>query len=187
MQGQAEFHADETEFPINTWTRVDLLGMFAKTINWIPDDKAYLAGMLALLVVPCILIRQITDREVETGADGLTASIAVITILIVIYHHSYDCLLIVVPWVGFTFCQSRVLPGMSMPWKTMLAILLSVPLLNYLSTQSARNILGFDQLDSAWQLITMINGLCLFAALLILLAYAFHFAVKYTIARDFGK
>lgn len=186
MEGQAEFHADETEFPINTWTRVDVLGMFAKTINWIPDDKMYLAGMLILLVVPCIVVHQITNREKDPGAAGLTSCISLITMLIVIYHHSYDCLLVVVPWVGLTFFQSKILPEIASKWKTILALLLTVPLLNYLSTESARNILGFDQHQFVWQLITMINGVCLLAALLVLLAHAFHFAVKCAIERDFA-
>ena len=186
-EGQAEFHADESEFPVNTWTRVDLLGMFAKAIDWIPDDRAYLVGMLALLVMPCLAIHQITDRETDTGATSLTGCIAMVTILIVIYHHSYDCLLIVVPWIGLTFFQSKVLPEMTMRWKTVLALLLTVPLLNYASTLSFRDKFGFDQHQSLWQLITMINGICLAAVLLILLAQAFHVAVKQTIHRDFGR
>ncbi len=186
-EGQAEFHNDETEFPINTWTRVDLLGMFAKTVNWVPDDSIYLAGMFVLLVVPCVVIHQITDRETDSGAASLTACISLITILIAIYHHSYDCLLIVVPWVGLTFFRPYVLPEMSKRWKTVLALLLTVPLLNYLSTQSFRDKLGFDQYEFTWQSITMINGLCLFVVLLILLAHAFHVAVKQTIQRDFGR
>ncbi len=186
-EGQSAFHADETEYPINTWTRVDVLGMFAKVFNWVPDDKVYLLGMLVLMIIPCILINQITDREENTGAAGLTSLIALITMLIAIYHHSYDCLLIVVPWVGLLLFPKNLVPTLGSKTKFMTGLLLTVPLLNYLSTQSARSILNFDQSDTAWQLITMINGVCLSAVLVLLLVHAFHLAVTYTVRRDFGN
>ena len=186
-EGQSEFHADETEFPINTWTRVDLLGMTAKTVNWVPGDKASLVGMAFFLIVPCVLINQITDREENKGAAGLTSFIALTTMLIGIYHHSYDCLLIVVPWVGMAFYSRKVIPTLGQRTKLLIAFLLTVPLLNYLSTQTARDLIGFDQRDTVWQLITMVNGICLTAVLVIFLVNAYHLAVTYTVRRDFGN
>ena len=172
QEGQAEFHGDESEYPINTWTRIDLVGMAAKAINWIPDDKAHLGCMVLLLVVPCVVIYRVADGEFDDGILGLTGQIALLTILLAIYHHSYDCLLVVVPWVGFIFFGDRVLPEVGRPTKWLLGLLLSVPLLNYLSTKTGREILEFDQLDMGWQLITVINGMCLLIALIILMTIA---------------
>jgi hypothetical protein len=187
FEAQSEFHSEVEEYPVNSWTRVDLLGMAAKVANWIPADRDYLTAMLVFLIVPAVLINQITDRESNHGAAGLTSCIALLTMLVGIYHHSYDCLLIVVPWVGFAFCRSQMLPEASNRIKILLALLLTGPLLNYLSTHTARDKLGFEQSDTIWQMITMINGVCLMLALVILLGHAYHLAVANTIRKDFGR
>ncbi len=178
QEGQAEFHDDESEHPVNTWTRIDVVGMAAKAVNWIPDDKAYLGCMLLLLVGPCVVIYRVAESEFDDGILGLTSQIALLTILLSIYHHSYDCLLIVVPWVGYVFFGDRVLPETSRRTKWFLGLLLSVPLLNYLSTKTGREILKFDQLDLGWQLITVINGMCLLIALMILMTIAYQSLAK---------
>ena len=187
VAGQGAFHADETEFPINTWTRVDLVGMFAKAINWIPADKIYLAGMFVLIALPCIVIRQIIDREGQSGANSLTGVIALVAILLAIYHHSYDCLLIVPVWAGAVFFPENVLPEVGRRSKSLIGILLSVPLFNYASTQSFRDLFKLDQYSFVWQSITMLNGLCLFAVMVIILFAAWRRAVYCTIQKDFGR
>jgi hypothetical protein len=52
-------------------------------------------------------------------------------------------------------------------------LLLMVPMLNYVSTRAVRERLGFEQLDFTWQAITMVNGICLTVALVIMIGYAF--------------
>ena len=186
-EGQVEFHADETEFPVNTWTRVDVLGMFAKIINWVPEDKVYLASMFGFVLIPCVVIRQIVDREVDSGMLGISSLIALLTSLLGIYHHSYDCLLVVVPWVAITFFSSKVMVEIQPKTKWFLGVLLSIPLVNYLSTQSARNGLGLEQTSFTWQAITLINGACLSLALIIVLAVGWRLAVSHAIQKDFGR
>jgi hypothetical protein len=172
VEGQEAFHSDETEFPVNTWTRLDLVGMFAKLIDWRPDDKVYLGGMLVLLIVPFVAIRRIADRESNSGAAGLSSSIVIVATLLCIYHHSYDCLLLIVPLVGCLFFTDRVLPGLGYGSKWTLGVALAIPFANYFSTQSARGVLGLEQTSFVWQLITLVNGLCLIVAMAILLSLA---------------
>lgn len=187
VAGQEAFHADETEFPVNTWTRVDMLGMYAKVVDWRPDDSVYLFGMFGLIAIPCIAVWQITDREDAPQLSGVTSLIVLLTMLVGLYHHSYDCLLVALPWLGVTFFPNRVLPEFGSRIKMYLAILLSVPMFNYASTQSARGLLGLDPTGALWQFITLVNGLCLTAALLITLAGAWRMAVAHTIQKDFGR
>ena len=172
-EGMEEFHDDETEYPVNTWTRVDLVGMFAKMIDWIPTNTHYLIGMFLLMIPSCIGIQRIAKSENDTGAGGLSAAIALLTILLAIYHHSYDCMLALVPLVGVAFFADDALPSMSRQSKWFLACLLAVPFVNYLSTQSARNLLKLEQTDFVWQAFTLINGISLLAALVLLLFACF--------------
>lgn len=174
LQNGQEAHIDDvTEHPINTWTRIDLVGMFAKVMDWNPDAKVYLVGMFFLLIVPGLAIAKTTNVESNSGACGLTGWIVMLSMLIGLYHHSYDCLLLVAPWIGITFFGKQTLPELGSFSRWTISLLTAVPAGNYLSTQTARDKLGFEQLDFAWQAITMINGICLLIALLILLYHAF--------------
>lgn len=172
-RGQQALHDDPTELPINTWTRTDITGMVAKVMNSAPNDKVYLAVMVVLLVIPGIAVYRLSGFE-RQGAASLSGAIISVSVLLSIYHHSYDCLLLVVPWAGLAFfgCMKE----MRVWERSALVVLLATVAGNYLSTQTARNRLGLDQLDPAWQAITLINGICLLIALVILLTAAFRIA-----------
>ena len=168
--GQQALHDDVTEFPVNTWTRTDIVGMAAKLLNTVPDDVSYLSAMLLLLIVPGIAVYRLSNNR-HNGAASLSGAIIGVSVLLSIYHHSYDCLLLVVPWVGITLfgCAGRLLN-----WERRIVILmLAVVASNYLSTRSARSFLGFKQHDFEWQLITLINGVCLIVAAATLIRAAF--------------
>ncbi len=172
-EGQAALHADESELPINTWTRVDLVGMTAKLLRANPGDAVYLSVMLGLLVVPGMALWRLSKQGYAYGASGLTGMIIAVSMLLSIYHHSYDCLVLAVPWVGFAFFGNRVLADFSPVARWTVVVLAGVPAVNYLSTMIVRNLLNLDQSSWLWQGITMINGVCLFAALVVLLIAAF--------------
>jgi hypothetical protein len=94
-----------------------------------------------------------------------------LAILLSVYHHSYDSLLLVVPWAGVTFFGC--LKELAIPWRVLVSILVAVPAANYVSTQSARDALELDQHSMTWTVLTLINGFCLLFALCILLVAAF--------------
>jgi len=173
--GQQAFHDDPTEEPINTWTRIDAAGMVAKVMHRVPGTAEYLGVMMVLLTIPCAVLWRLTGREngdCEQGAAGLSALIVVLALLVTIYHHSYDCLIVVVSLVALLLNSKRLFPDWSRLVAIVVGILLLVPLLNYVSTRSARNAMGFEQADWIWQLITMGNGIGLAIALLIAMVLA---------------
>lgn len=174
ISGQEAFHDDPTELPVNTWTRIDIAGMVAKATNSAPGNGVYLLTMVVLIIVPGIAIYHHSQRESNVGATGLTAFIAVLALLVTIYHHSYDCLLFIVPWLAMCLCGSHTLPMVGRWWRWTLALLMLVPTLNYVSTMSFRDKMHLEQTDALWQGITMLNGVCLTASLLILVAHAFY-------------
>jgi len=176
FEGQKAFDDDPTEYPINTWTRVDLVGMFAKAINWIPDNQVYLGAMFVLLIPPGLIIRRAVDHERNRGAMGLTALISMLGLLVMLYHHSYDCLLVVPGVLSLALFGHKTMVEVPKWARLVVTALLLVPPVNYLSTMSFRDKMGLEQYSFNWQSITMINGFCLTISLLILMYYAWKLA-----------
>ena len=171
--GQKAFDDDPTEFPVNTWTRLDTIGMVSKAMAWKPGNHIYLIGMLVMMIVPGIAIYRTSRIESNTGATGISAMILCLAMLVTIYHHSYDCLLVTVMWVGVTFFGRQVCPELKPFERFALTGLLGIPALNYLATLRVREALGADNQSVVWNVVTSINGVCLLIALLILVLAAF--------------
>ncbi len=167
-EGRMALHDDPTEDPINTWTRLDSVGTISKVVGWKPNDGGYLSSMMFMLAIPGWVIFKVAANERNRGATGLTAMIVCLTILVSIYHHSYDSLLIAVPWIGLTFFRSidqHELPDWA---RTVTAVLLAVPLANYLSTRVFQQKMGLDPQGPVWEILTSANGVCLLLALVVL-------------------
>ncbi len=160
------------KLPENTWTRLDLFGVVAKIMHWNPGNRDYLVAMLVLLIPSCISIWRASDRESNSGGTGLTALIACLSILLSIYHHTYDCLLVAVPWIGMMFFGNQVCPEIPASRRRQIAILLTIPAVNYISTYKIRGWLELDNRAIAWDLVTSINGVSLLLALMLTLAAA---------------
>ena len=171
--GQDAFDADENEIPVNTWTRLDSVGVIAKIIDWKPDNKTYLAFMVVLLIIPCWAIWNAAEYESNSGMTGLTGILASVAILVTIYHHSYDCLLVAIPWVGLTFFGKLVCPELKSIERWALSVLLGITAINYASTLKVRSLLSLENQSAIWNVITAVNGVCLFAALIILIVASF--------------
>ena len=173
-EGQQALHEDVTEIPINTWTRTDLVGMIAKPFDWRPGDSVYLTAMFFILLVPGWRLWRFSGTELSRNVNvrpsfGIDGFVIVSSILLSIYHHSYDCLLLFVPWAGVAFYGGKDC-GLSLRRRMIVVALGSVVLLNYLSTQMIRDWVGWEQTDAVWQWITMINGAAIFGVMLVLLA-----------------
>ena len=169
QQGQEALYADPTEIPFNTWTRVDLAGMGAKLVQSNPEDSFYLIVMLVLLWIPGFVLWRKGSVDQGHGATGASGMIICLSILLSIYHQSYDCLIVVVPWVGFALFGDKVAADVSPSIRTWVVALTAVPAANYLSTLTARNVMGLDPSGWIWQSITLISGVCMLVALSALL------------------
>ncbi|MFK7765833.1 MAG: glycosyltransferase family 87 protein [Mariniblastus sp.] len=174
--GQLAFDDDPTEFPVNTWTRLDAVGVVSKVMAWKPDNKVYLAMMCVLLVVPGIAIFRTAGLESNSGATGLTGMIVCLALLVTIYHHSYDSMLIAIAWVGATFFSNRVCPELRRIEHLSLSVLLGIPALNYVATMRFRDAVGVDNQSLVWNVVTSVNGVCLLLALSVVVNAAFRFS-----------
>jgi uncharacterized membrane protein YphA (DoxX/SURF4 family) len=91
-----------------------------------------------------------------------------LSMLLAIHHHSYDCLLLAVPWIGLTLFGETVAASTGVRTRWLAVVLTAVPAVNYLSTISFQEKFDLDRNGLAWQVITQINGVCLLLALVIL-------------------
>lgn len=164
-EGRMALHDDPTEDPINTWTRLDTVGTISKVMGWKPSDLVYLGSMLFILAIPGWVIFKASAKELNRGATGMTALIVCLTILVSIYHHSYDSLLVAVPWIGLAFFRSIDLRELPEWARSLTAVLLAVPLANYLSTRVFQQKMGLDSQGPVWEILTSANGACLLIAL----------------------
>ena len=171
QSGQKALHVEPTEMPVNTWTRLDLTGMFAKVINWAPGDSVYLVVMAIMLVAVGLLVLRKSPGNLRGGAASPQSLFICVGVLLSIYHHVYDCLLIAVPAVALVLYREKSYDQMPAKLRGLLKILVVVPAVNYLSTLSVMGLLEIEKLSFAWQAITLINGICLLMAFTILAFY----------------
>ena len=168
-QGQVAFHADPTELPENTWTRLDVMGMIAKNAHLDPSSTQSLIGMLLMLVPIGWLIWRVREHEPDHRGFGLTASIACLALLVTIYHHSYDALLMLPLWLALLLGGQTAFEWLRNWERHALFGLLTVPVVNYAATLRFRELLGIDNQSAVWNVVTSANGACLLMALILLL------------------
>jgi hypothetical protein len=157
-------------WPVNTWTRIDLLAIAAKWKQWQPEGMLVTLGpMLVILAVPCGLLLatkgQSSSRSSDTGASGLVGLLCMLAMLVSIYHHFYDALILVVPTLAMIGTPTGDWQRIGRLPRAALACLINLPLLNYLSSYSILQRLDLQAGSPAYAAITSINGICLAIAL----------------------
>lgn len=168
-QGQVALHADPTEWPVNTWTRLDLMGVVSKIAHLDPSSTHALIGMLLLLAPIGVLIWRVRDHEANLESFGLTASIACLALLVSLYHHSYDALLTLPLLLALLLGGQAIFDWMRNWERVALLMLLTVPVVNYAATLRFREFFKIDNQSAAWNVVTSANGVCLVLGLILLL------------------
>ena len=162
--GQASHLADPNEQPLNSWVRVDLLAIYAKWTNWNPSELTQLAVMSVLMLVPCALLFWLRNKLEDDGAGGLIGAVCGLTMMVALYHHFYDALVIIAPCAGLALCYGSW-QRVGKVERGVLLTLMLIPLFNYTSSEffiSRLNLEGFGYL-----VITSINGVALAVALVL--------------------
>jgi Glycosyltransferase family 87 len=168
-QGQEALRNDPTELPENRWTRVDLVGMYARVMKIAPGDAVYLGLMPVILAIPALVLFRKCRKPPLFGAVGTSGMLIAVASLLSIHHHSYDCLLLFVPWAGFMLFGPKVAPELGEQARMAVTALVSMPAVNYLSTITFRDKSGLDPEGGLFVAITLLNGVCLLAAMLVLI------------------
>ena len=101
IAGAQELHRSQVdESPLYSWTRVDLLAIVAK---WTGDDPQELThlGVMGVILAPVMwVLFQLKKRDLDDGLVGVAGALILTTILVSVYHQSYDAVLLIAPLAG---------------------------------------------------------------------------------------
>ena len=158
------------ESPVHSWTRLDLFAIISKWRGEDPGDTAHLAVMFIIMAVPMVVLWRRHGCEPCDCLAGLSGTVILTTLLVSLYHQSYDSLLMAAP-------VAAILAGRLPAWRCrplavrlLLAGLLVFPALNYLSTRTA--LLCLEPDGVMVKMFTSLNGLLLTAGLGMLIVLA---------------
>ena len=159
-------HAGVNSF--STFSRDDVFPLINKIFH-VNLASRYERLVTILFVTVSSLAIWFGKNPIESNqSDGLVNALICVTIIVAIYHHTYDTIVLCLPWLAvFSARHSDWRRVYSLVRRTLL-VLLTVPAINYLSTNTVTSRLAEDGLLR--QSITSINGLCLLVAWTILVA-----------------
>ncbi|TWU57716.1 glycosyltransferase family 87 protein [Rubripirellula reticaptiva] len=162
-----EIHrAQDDESPVFSWTRVDVLAVAAKWAGKDPKEATHLIVMAVILIPSMVILNRRRRQGLDDGLVGVTGGLILLTMLVSLYHQSYDTMLMVGPLAAILVKSPPTWAMIPTIWRIGLAGLWAVPLFNYVST---RMILGrLDPGVTAVRVLTSVNGVCLAIGLAIL-------------------
>jgi hypothetical protein len=173
-QTQEIHRAQKDESPVYSWTRIDVLAIVAKWFGSDPRELLHLIVMGFILAPVLWLLNKRRRLGIDDGLLGMTGALILTTMLVSIYHQSYDGLLLIGPLAGIFFgVQAKTWRGKPAWVRWAAAGLMLAPLYNYLSTRVVLGILGWGLEAGDFtgaRIFTSINGVAL-AILLVLLWY----------------
>ncbi|KAA1261357.1 hypothetical protein LF1_39040 [Rubripirellula obstinata] len=174
-QSQEIHRAQKDESPVYSWTRIDLLAIVAKWMGSDPREFLHLVVMGLILAPVLWLLDKRRRLGIDDGLLGMTGALILTTMLVSIYHQSYDGLLLIAPLAGIFFgVQAKTWRGKPAWVRWVAAILMLAPLYNYLSTRVVLGALGWGLEAGDFtgaRIFTSINGVAL--AILLVLLYCF--------------
>ncbi len=188
MRDGQELHmVDPRELPVNTWTRIDLSAIVAKWCGANPSEVLQLGAMMLLMIFPAAALRKLRSQGDFVGAYTMSGAVGLLAILVTLYHHVYDALILVGPiaaltatllerWSGVETQQVALAPPrFGSGWRTIpllvLGVALTAPWWNYFSSEIVLTRLPASPLLQ--NLITSSNAVFLLLALLLLGALPF--------------
>jgi hypothetical protein len=145
QEGQAYHMADPIELPVNSWLRMDWTAIVAKWTNRDPAESIQVVVMLTLYALAFDVLRRIRKRKYadvaidsvdQSSTISVAGSLAAISILLFVYHHVYDAMLLVPAVLAIALLPGNAWPGrLSNRLRLVLLVLLSMPYWNYFSTE----------------------------------------------------
>lgn len=134
QQGQSAHMADAYEFPVNTWTRIDALALYAKWMEIVPGELMHLTVMVFLLPISALALWRLQFVKHHQCAAGLSSGLMAVSMLATLYHHVYDALLLFPAAFGLILCEPSTQRG-SARLRLIIAMLLLLVAWNYASSE----------------------------------------------------
>jgi Glycosyltransferase family 87 len=161
--GQENHLADPTEFPINTWTRIDFSAIVCKWMGTNPGEIVLIGAMLPLIAWPVWKLHQLANAGDRNGATTPSGAIAALTLLTTLYHHAYDGLLTCGVVAGLLFANHAGFQRLGFYSKCVRVLFVTAPWWNFASTESL--LLRMPSVPLLKELLSSVNALLLLVAL----------------------
>src|SRR5262245_19975291 len=154
--------------PATSFTRLDVTALIGHVCGCDPGPLLALGASLAVLACGLLAVRRLS---LSTGSDArpLLASIACLTVLLAVYHQTYDALLLALPLACLG--PGRMLARHPLARGVVSALLL-LPFCNLVGTY--RIIRGFSLSPGTVAIATGVNAAALSAAFVVLLTLALY-------------
>lgn len=159
--------------PENTWVRIDLIGMIYKAFGGKPDFLLYLLTMVPMLGIPGWYLWHYGKQNYRYGASDVSGLLIGLTMLLALYHSTYDALILAAPFTAMLFYGPKVMPELSNRSRFWIGSLIAVSSMNYLATLSGKKLLNLSTESLLWQWLSVLSGICLLLALILLVAMLF--------------
>ena len=150
----------------STFSRDDVLPLINKCLGRSISSFYERVVTAVLVLITSLVIWFHKSPTASKRSDGLVNALVCVTVIIAIYHHTYDTLILCVPWLAITVASNAEWKQLNKPTRYTLITLLTVPAVNFLSTNTVTSYLVEG--GNVRMLITSINGCCLLASWLIL-------------------
>ncbi len=165
--GQDNHLADPTEFPINTWTRIDFTAIVCKWINANPGEIVLIGAMLPLIAWPAWKLHKLAAIHDRNGATTPSGAIAALAMLTALYHHAYDALLTCGILVGLLWANHCGFDRFGKISKGIIALLVTAPWWNFASTETL--LLRLPSIPMLKEILSSLNAIFLMMGLVWLL------------------
>jgi hypothetical protein len=148
--------------PSQSFSRIDVLSLGARLYRLTPQKQSEFIVSLVGVGLSCAVLWWHDRRHRTLAGLDPPAVFALLAMLLSIYHHAYDAMLVIplllAGWFGRVGGWSRWGPRQRAIW----CALVAVPLVNYVSTNSVIEAWQID--GAAWVAVTCLNGAALLIA-----------------------
>jgi Glycosyltransferase family 87 len=167
--GQENHLADPTEFPVNTWTRIDFTAIVCKWLGTNPGEIVLIGAMLPLIAWPAWKLHQLATNQDRNGVTTPSGAIAALALLTALYHHAYDSLLTCGILAGLFWANHRGFHRFGTLSKCILALFVTSPWWNFASTETV--LLRLPSIPMLKETLSSVNAILLMIGLVWLLCF----------------
>ncbi len=148
--------------PALSFSRIDLLALWARWNREALGQSVELVTTGIMIAASCWILYRTNRVSKSTDAFGPSWIFALLVMLIAIYHHAYDAIVLVPMFLAASSGQSEFWLRWSRFARWTWCGLIAVPLVNYAATNSFMS--NWEVSGLVWKVTTSLNGAALLAA-----------------------
>jgi hypothetical protein len=163
------FESDPNVAAESSWLRFDCYVIASRLSGGALGSLGTILAPLVVLATAAVALWKLGDSDHNRRADSLSGVIICLAVITSVHHQIYDGLMLVLPIVALLSERSRLSEGIPTSLRSTLALLMLVPVVNWLPK---RLWIDFASNQTLWNLAASITGLSLLLALAICVVLA---------------